>query len=44
MLDLIGDDVSSLVQASAPAIIYQPQAAPDAGLVARYRDLKEKQV
>ncbi|MEN6644682.1 MAG: FGGY-family carbohydrate kinase [Armatimonadia bacterium] len=43
VLGLIGDDVSGIVEASAPAMVYQPQAAPDAGLVARYRDLKEKQ-
>lgn len=44
VLGLVGEDVSELVEASAPATIYQPQAAPDAALVARYRDLKTRRV
>lgn len=43
VLGLVGDDdVSDLVAASAPATVYQPQAAPEAALVARYRELKEQ--
>ena len=42
VLGLVGEDVSDIVEASAPATTYRPQAAPNEALVARYRDLKAR--
>lgn len=40
VLGLVGEDVTAIVEASAPATVYEPRAAVDPSLVARYRELK----